>query len=31
VMDDIHDRIEHDKVDCTLCHEKIRRARDDEW
>ncbi len=31
VMDDIHDRIEREKVDCTLCHEKIRRSRDGDW
>ena len=28
VMDDIHERIEAEKIDCKLCHRQIRRARD---
>lgn len=32
VMDDIHDRIKKEKVDCKICHKDIRRARsDDGW
>ncbi len=32
VMDDVHDRIKKEKVDCKICHKSIRRARsDDGW
>ena len=31
-LDDVHDRIKKEKIDCHSCHESIRRARsDDEW